>query len=104
MQHDRESRQVRMSADGSEAAKADILLLPAPSGDSSTTNLDTPKQSTMKLEHLGPLVVNSDGTLSRIQNWVGMTEDERGRTLRILGKRNMLRREQLTEAEGDQTT
>lgn len=47
--------------------------------------------TTMKLDHLGPLVVNQDGTLSRIANWAEMTEGERDNTLRVLGKRNQAR-------------
>ncbi|PHH51474.1 hypothetical protein CFIMG_008697RA00001 [Ceratocystis fimbriata CBS 114723] len=44
-----------------------------------------------KLDSLGPLVVNQDGTVSRINNWGTMSEIERENTLRILGKRNKLR-------------
>ncbi|KAF3766063.1 hypothetical protein M406DRAFT_244064, partial [Cryphonectria parasitica EP155] len=43
------------------------------------------------LDHMGPMVVNRDGTISRIGNWGEMTEIERSNTLRILGKRNQLR-------------
>lgn len=35
--------------------------------------------------------VNKDGTLSRIHNWDKMTDAERERTLRVLGKRNQSR-------------
>ncbi|EON96258.1 putative fungal specific transcription protein [Phaeoacremonium minimum UCRPA7] len=45
----------------------------------------------VKLDHLGPLVVHKDGTVSRIANWAEMTDIERKNTLRILGKRNQLR-------------
>ncbi|KAK8183072.1 uncharacterized protein BKA78DRAFT_231138, partial [Phyllosticta capitalensis] len=45
----------------------------------------------VKLDALGPMVVNKDGTLSRIANWQKMTEIEKRNTLRILGKRNQLR-------------
>eukprot|EP01001_Neometanema_parovale_P001486 NODE_11729_length_538_cov_33.672289_g11441_i0.p2 GENE.NODE_11729_length_538_cov_33.672289_g11441_i0~~NODE_11729_length_538_cov_33.672289_g11441_i0.p2 ORF type:complete len:157 (+),score=17.46 NODE_11729_length_538_cov_33.672289_g11441_i0:58-471(+) len=40
------------------------------------------------LDSLGPMVVNTDGSLSRITNWPEMTEIERKNTLRILAKRN----------------
>jgi hypothetical protein len=51
----------------------------------------------------GPLVVNGDGTLSRIANWAEMSPIERERTVRILGKRNKLRLEKLkAEATQDQ--
>jgi hypothetical protein len=56
--------------------------------------------STVKLDHMGPLVVNKDGTLSRISNWAEMADIERQNTLRILGKRNQLRREALQNGEG----
>ncbi|EAT80053.1 hypothetical protein HBI56_149240 [Parastagonospora nodorum] len=76
------------------------LPLPSPSDESDTTRLDmSGGSSTVKLDHMGPLVVNKDGTLSRISNWGEMSEIERQNTLRVLGKRNMLRREAL-EKEG----
>jgi hypothetical protein len=76
------------------------LPLPSPSDESDTTKLDmSGGSSAVKLDHMGPLVVNKDGTLSRISNWGEMSEIERQNTLRVLGKRNMLRREAL-EKEG----
>lgn len=54
--------------------------------------------STVQLDHLGPIVVNRDGTLSRIGNWPEMNEIERKNTLRVLGKRNQLR---LTKIRGE---
>ncbi|KAJ0161313.1 hypothetical protein CTA2_6436 [Colletotrichum tanaceti] len=54
-----------------------------------------------KLDHLGPLVVNQDGTMSRIGNWGEMTEIERRNTLRILGKRNQIRLAALRGAQGN---
>lgn len=61
-------------------------------------------EAAVKMDHLGPLVVNQDGTLSRISNWQQMTDLEKKNTLRILGKRNQLRMEALKgkgeESEG----
>ncbi|KIW26554.1 uncharacterized protein PV07_09640 [Cladophialophora immunda] len=74
------------------------LALPAPQD--APTSATEPSQ-TFKLDALGPLVINSDGTLSRIHNWAEMTELERERTLRILGKRNQLRRENVLDSEAD---
>ena len=76
--------------------KKPILALPSASPDNDTTQLDVNGDG-VKLDHLGPLVVNSDGTLSRIANWAQMTEIERRNTLRVLGKRNRERREKLME-------
>ena len=62
--------------------------------------------ATAKLDHLGPLVVNEDGTLSRIANWAGINDVERTNAARILGKRNQLRLARLRaarEGEGEQS-
>lgn len=66
------------------------LPLPSPSTNDNTTQLNVDGQA-VKLDHLGPLVVNKDGTLSRIANWESMAEIERQNTLRILVKRNQVR-------------
>ncbi|KAK0740599.1 hypothetical protein B0T18DRAFT_431882 [Schizothecium vesticola] len=43
------------------------------------------------LDHLGPMVIGRDGTVSRIANWGEMAAVERENTLRVLGKRNQVR-------------
>lgn len=86
--------------EGGKTSPKQPLPLPEPGLDS-TTKLDMSSGGgTVKLDHLGPLVVNKDGTLSRIANWEQMTDLERQNTLRILGKRNQLRREGLAAQEG----
>lgn len=62
--------------------------MPEPSADATQLNVNG---EGVKLDHLGPLVVNKDGSLSRIANWDKMAEIEKQNTLRILGKRNQLR-------------
>jgi hypothetical protein len=54
--------------------------------------------TTVSLDHLGPIVVNQDGTMSRISNWDKMTEIEKKNTIRIIGKRNKQRLEALKAA------
>ncbi|KAI1106375.1 hypothetical protein F4804DRAFT_301068 [Jackrogersella minutella] len=66
------------------------LPLPAPEHDGDPTKLLVGGEG-VKLDHLGPLVVNEDGTMSRIANWNEMAEIERQNTLRVLGRRNKLR-------------
>jgi len=73
--------------------------LALPSAENATKIGTSQSSNTVKLDHLGPLVVNTDGTLSRVSNWQNMTEAEKGRTLRVLGKRNMLRQEKMKEEE-----
>ncbi|KAI9038501.1 uncharacterized protein KD926_010713 [Aspergillus affinis] len=82
------------------------LALPdASSADSHTPKLDVSGNgdSTVTLDHLGPMVVNQDGSLSRITNWAQMTDIEKKNTLRVLGKRNKLRLDAVKAAgEGQQ--
>lgn len=69
--------------------------LPAP-GAASGPVLDVSGQGTrVKLDELGPLVVNTNGTVGRVANWRGMTAMEKETTLRLLGKRNKARLEAL---------
>ncbi|EAW10089.1 uncharacterized protein ACLA_045540 [Aspergillus clavatus NRRL 1] len=75
------------------------LALPDVSSAEQVTQIDlSAGDSTVKLDALGPLVVNQDGSLSRIGNWAQMTEVEKRNTLRILGKRNQARLKALREA------
>ena len=76
--------------------------LALPSTESGSIKLDMSSGgSTVKLDHLGPLVVNENGTLSRIANWDQMADIEKKNTMRILGKRNQLRLARLKEAGVD---
>ncbi|GAQ37266.1 uncharacterized protein AtWU_02590 [Aspergillus tubingensis] len=82
-----------------EEEKKPILALPDAE---SATKLDVSGDgSAVALDHLGPVVVNQDGTLSRISNWEAMTEIEKKNTLRVLGKRNKMRLEALKRERGE---
>ena len=58
-------------------------------------------QNGIKLDELGPIIVNLDGTLSRIPNWHEMTEGEQQKTLRLIAIRNKKR---ITDLEKKLTT
>ncbi|KAF2108131.1 hypothetical protein BDV96DRAFT_587820 [Lophiotrema nucula] len=88
-----------MSSSDAQKPSDQTLPLPEPSTESSAAKLDVSSGQGVKLDHLGPMVVNKDGTLSRIANWEHMTEIEKRNTVRILGKRNMLRIEALEKDE-----
>lgn len=76
------------------------LFLPAPPVDGETMQMDMSSgQGTINMAHLGPMVVNKDGTISSISNWDQMTEAEQANTLKVLGKRNKARREALQAKE-----
>jgi len=53
----------------------------------------------LKLEHLGPIIINTDGTMRRIDNWETLTESEREVSWRRIKKRNAERREILEAKE-----
>lgn len=58
-------------------------------------------QHSIALDHLGPIIVNVDGTLQRIPNWDTMTEAEQKKAHRLLAARNK-RRIQALEAQQTQ--
>ena len=53
-----------------------MLALPAPGDVTSLVTLNCAMGEPVVLDHFGPVVVNSDGTLSRITNWERMDERE----------------------------
>ncbi|SPJ76391.1 uncharacterized protein FTOL_06122 [Fusarium torulosum] len=72
------------------------LPLPAPEQDSAAADKGDGVTSlrvgeSVRLDAMGPLVVNTDGTMGRIGNWAGMTEGEKEQTLKLLGRRNKQR-------------
>ncbi|RUS28240.1 hypothetical protein BC938DRAFT_482117 [Jimgerdemannia flammicorona] len=73
------------------------LALPASTSDS-TTQVSVGGDS-VKLMDMGPVVVNADGTISRIDNWHELSDIERQNVNRILLKRNAQRLAQLKEKE-----
>jgi hypothetical protein len=82
----------------STTPKKPLALPEAPHN--STTQLDMSNgDASVKLDHLGPMVVNVDGTLSRISNWDKMMDIEKENTLRIIVKRNQARLESLRAKE-----
>ena len=84
----------------SESRPALLALPPAEGGDGSgPTQLDV-NGAGVKLDHLGPMVVNQNGTLSRISNWDKMSVTEQKNTLRIIGKRNRERLDDLKTQQG----
>ncbi|KAJ0415003.1 hypothetical protein BJY00DRAFT_269981 [Aspergillus carlsbadensis] len=82
------------SSPSTETESKPLLALPSTESKGPTHQLDVNGDG-VKLDHLGPLIVNTDGTLARISNWAQMTEIERRNTLRVIGKRNKARMDAL---------
>lgn len=50
-----------------------------------------------RLDRLGPVILNLDGSMSRITNWDNMSPNEQATAMRLVAKRNEERRKQLNE-------
>ncbi|WZH46278.1 uncharacterized protein QYS62_007352 [Fusarium acuminatum] len=93
---DRQAQESPSSATAAKDANKMPLPLPAPEQDSSAADKGDGVTSlrvgeSVRLDAMGPLVVNTDGTMGRIGNWAGMTEGEKAQTLKLLGRRNKQR-------------
>ncbi|EGD83232.1 hypothetical protein PTSG_03864 [Salpingoeca rosetta] len=90
-----DARRAEVGAEAEAEAEAEPrLALPSamanPDKESTLSSL-TVDGDAVALDELGPMVVNKDGTLSRITNWRSMSEQEQATTLRVLKKRNAQR-------------
>ncbi|KAG0335980.1 hypothetical protein BG000_007050 [Podila horticola] len=88
------SKPDQTQTDQSEQPHKPILTLPAPEDVEPGMSLEVNGKD-IKLDILGPVVVNEDGTMSRIDNWAEMAEIEKANVRRILLKRNDLRLKRL---------
>ncbi|ORY78208.1 hypothetical protein BCR37DRAFT_382480 [Protomyces lactucae-debilis] len=84
-------------AQGAAQAK-EPLLLPSSEEAGDGHNLQVGGDKVV-LDSLGPIVLNTDGSLSRIGNWDQMTEPERCATKRMVAKRNLARKKMLEAKE-----
>ncbi|RHY19426.1 hypothetical protein DYB32_010230 [Aphanomyces invadans] len=55
--------------------------------------------ASVALDHLGPIVVQPDGTLMRISDWATKTDNEKQTISRVIAKRNKERLEALQAAQ-----
>lgn len=83
----------------SQEAKTESLPAPPEKGEPATVTLDVGSGTGVRLDGLGPLVVNRDGSTGRVANWAEMTEAERATTLKLLSKRNRQRLDGLSKGE-----
>ena len=61
-----------------------------------------PSTESITFEEMGPVIINSDGTTRRIDNWDQMTKGEQEVAWRRIAKRNEERREVLLERQQEQ--
>jgi len=75
----------------SEDKASHLLPAPDPNDSQDAPKIEVGSREGLKFDVLGPMVVNTDGTLSRVANWQNMTELEKERTIRVLAARNQIR-------------
>lgn len=63
-----------------------------------STSVDDDGESCVKLDALGPIVLNTDGTMGRIANWANFTDIEKSQAIRLISARNKKRKEVLKNA------
>ncbi|KAK5697831.1 hypothetical protein LTR97_006789 [Elasticomyces elasticus] len=90
-------------ADSQSDPRNTPLGLPEPPA-AGSIKLDVTSNEAVALDHLGPMVVNIDGTISQITNWDQMTEAEKKNTMRMLQRRNKQRLDALKQAEEQEDT
>lgn len=92
------------SSDETAEDEDDIPLLPISNGNEG--NRPISKQSkvgdSIIADDLGPVIVNSDGTLRRIANWIDMTDAERLNTLEKISLRNKRRLNNMRKRKANQ--
>jgi hypothetical protein len=100
---DQEKQQTQDSQQQEDNESNKIPLgLPEPPSADAPHKLDVSTGEGVSLDALGPMVVNKDGTISRISNWDKMAPIEKANTLRIVGKRNQVRLEALRKEEEEE--
>ena len=84
--------------------KSNVLMLEdGPAGSSKYSDMNTSTTSTgggedtFKLDELGPIIINSDGSMSRIPNWATMDDNEKATAQRLIAKRNERRKKELKQ-------
>ncbi|MBW0544281.1 hypothetical protein O181_083996 [Austropuccinia psidii MF-1] len=94
----------RHDASSAENERKEPLLLTDTPAEEQTADKTTlaVDGGNVQLDNLGPMVINSDGTISRISNWDKLTEPERQRTIRLVTQRNAIRVQKLKENTTEQ--
>lgn len=89
-----------LATDANAADKVPQLPPPEPNSGLPTIRLG----ETIRLEEMGPIILNTDGSTRRIENWDSLTEREKEVTWRRISKRNEERRLALLEQQQKEET
>jgi hypothetical protein len=90
------------SQGATDTRENEIPALPTPAENGEPTR-QLPLGSTVSMDHLGPIIVNTDGTTRRIANWNELTKSEQENAIRLISARNKRRIEALkNQQDGEQ--
>ena len=93
---DRQGSLVGKGEVGTLGEENELLCLPAPTGDDLSNESESMSMGG-SMADLGPIILNSDGSMSRIPNWKDMPKSEQEKTMRVIAKRNKSRKAKLLE-------
>jgi len=79
------------------ASSSDVPQLPESDPDATIPTIKLGE--TISLEEMGPVIINTDGTTRRIDNWDQLSEAEKKTTWRRISQRNEKRRKKLLEQQ-----
>ena len=82
------------------ASSSDVPQLPESDPDAKIPTIKLGE--TISLEEMGPVIINTDGTTRRIDNWDQLSEAEKKTTWRRISQRNEKRRKKLLEEQQQQ--
>eukprot|EP01038_Epipyxis_sp_PR26KG_P005877 gene5877-8104_t len=90
------------SSEAIAQVKEEVLYLPpAPSDENEERVRQIKLGETISMDELGPIIVNSDGTIRRITNWNNLTKQEKESALRLISARNKKRIKAIQDAKND---
>ena len=98
--HDNESNEVDSNTNiGNNEEKRELPALPAlanhAENDEENVNVLTLDGDALTFERLGPMIINTDGTIRRIANWDILSPQEKESSWRLISARNRKRVEEL---------
>ncbi len=85
-----------------EVAGIPALPDPADRDPSESVRILEVNGNSIKMDELGPIIVNADGTLRRIENWATLTKVEQATTIKLISRRNRKRLDALKELQADE--
>ena len=83
---------------------SEIKLLPPVSTMSEGETRSISLGESIKFEELGPIIINTDGTTRRIENWNTLSPQEKASSWRLISKRNAQRLEALKRQQSSTTS